>query len=246
MLFRSVENVPASLIFYVEISGGIKLQGLGFTDEPIIDIRGGLKLEMGLFTTADGGTKGRFTLDASGTIKVIKLGNIGSAAARFVFEAGDTASGKPEFWGVAKIQANLDFLKNYGIFVEGSALLQINTTPTTKTEKISLEGVPGDTLKKDISLDVSALSARVLGDVDLPESWLTPLAEIDADPNTDGVQPLVPAGGSAIVRTIILGQQWKIITKTSDGKFGASYFVRFDTATDTYKIQSEKIGRAHV
>jgi hypothetical protein len=99
--------------------------------------------------------------------------------------------------------------------------------------------VPGDTLKKDISLDVSALSARVLGDVDLPESWLTPLAEIDADPNTDGVQPLVPAGGSAIVRTIILGQQWKIITKTSDGKFGASYFVRFDTATDTYKIQSE-------
>ena len=33
-------------VFYIEISGGIKLQGLGFTDEPIVDIRGGVTLEI--------------------------------------------------------------------------------------------------------------------------------------------------------------------------------------------------------
>jgi hypothetical protein len=67
-----------------------------------------------------------------------------------VLQAGATVSGLPEFWGVAKIQANLDFLKNYGIFVEGSALLQINTTPTPKTETIALEGIPGDVIQKNL------------------------------------------------------------------------------------------------
>ena len=37
--------------------------------------------------------------------KDVKLGNIGSAAARFTLLTGDTVSGSPEFWGVAKIQA---------------------------------------------------------------------------------------------------------------------------------------------
>ena len=129
-------------VFFIEISGGIKLEGLGFTDEPIIDIRGGVTLEIGDFQLTNGDIVKRFTLDANGTIKIIKLGNIGSAAARFVLQTGATVSGSPEFWGVAKIQANLDFLKNYGIFAEGSALLQINTTSTPKTEKIALEGVP--------------------------------------------------------------------------------------------------------
>ena len=64
-------------VFYIEISGGIKLQGLGFTDEPIIDIRGGVTLEIGDVQLPEGGVVKRFTLDANGTIKIIKLGNIG-------------------------------------------------------------------------------------------------------------------------------------------------------------------------
>jgi hypothetical protein len=43
-------------VFFIEISGGIKLQGLGFTDEPIIDIRGGVTLEIGMFVLPSGGT----------------------------------------------------------------------------------------------------------------------------------------------------------------------------------------------
>ena len=56
-------------VFFIEISGGVKLQGLGFTDEPIIDIRGGVTLEVGDFQLADGKIVKRFTLDANGTIK---------------------------------------------------------------------------------------------------------------------------------------------------------------------------------
>jgi hypothetical protein len=42
----------ASQVFFIEISGGMKLQGLGFTDEPIIDIRGAVTLEIGKFRAA--------------------------------------------------------------------------------------------------------------------------------------------------------------------------------------------------
>ena len=90
-----------------------------------------------------------------------------------MLQAGDTVSGDPEFWGVAKIQANLDFLKNYGIFVEGSALLQINTTPTPKTEKIVARGHPGRRRSRknlDPLFSISGLSTSVLGEVDLP-AW---------------------------------------------------------------------------
>ena len=147
-------------IFFIEISGGIKLQGLGFTDEPIIDIRGGVKLEVGDFVLDNGATIKRFSVDANGTIKIIKLGNIGSAAARFVLQTGDTVSGQPEFWGVVKVQANLDFLKNYGIFVEGEATLQINTTPTEKTEKLVLEGIPGDRVAENLDLSAKCRCPR--------------------------------------------------------------------------------------
>ncbi|MBK8118783.1 MAG: hypothetical protein IPK39_05835 [Sulfuritalea sp.] len=228
-------------VFFIEISGGIKLQGLGFTEEPIIDIRGGVTLEIGDFKLTNGSVIKRFTLDANGTIKIIKLGNIGSAAARFVLQAGDTVSGKPEFWGVAKIQANLDFLKNYGIFAEGNAMLQINTTSTPKTEKIALEGIPGDVIKANINLSVSGLSNAVLGEVDLPSTWTTELANavsgLDGDPALAGVQAVSLVG--AKVQTIIRGQEWKIITKKADGKFGPSYFLRAGSTAGTFDLQAE-------
>jgi hypothetical protein len=211
-------------VFFIEISGGIKLQGLGFTDEPIVDIRGAVKLEIGDQVLPDGSLIKRFQIDASGTIKIIKLGNIGSAAARFVLQTGDTVSGDPEFWGVARIQVNLDFLKNYGIFAEGNATLQINTTPTAKTETIALEGIPGDAIRRDLTLDLSGLSTSVLGEVDLPSSW--DLSAIDADPHTAGVQTINTAG--AKVQTIIKDQQWKIITRNAADatKLGPSYFLK--------------------
>jgi hypothetical protein len=132
------ENGP-STVFFIELSGGLELNGLGFLDEPILEIRGKVALEIGadlpdLF----------FSVFASGTVKVIKLGNIGSIAAKFVLKVALDFSEFPQFWGVAKIQANFEFLQSLGIDLEGSALLQINMTTHAKTERISLEGIPGD------------------------------------------------------------------------------------------------------
>ncbi|MFM8573273.1 MAG: hypothetical protein ACKOAU_16875, partial [Pirellula sp.] len=228
-------------VFYMEISGGVKLESFGILDEPLLEIRGGVVLEVGDLKSSDGTVTKRFSLDANGTIKIAKLGNIGSAAARFVFQlkkqAGESGLGKPEFWGVAKVQVNLDFLKNAGIFADGMAMLVINTTTTEKTETIALEGIPGDSLAKDLSLSTGELSGSILGEVPLPTAW--DLSSIDSDKKKEGLQPLVPEGGSAIVRTIILGQQWKIVTKKSDGKLGPSYFITKDTKTGSISILSE-------
>src|SRR6185503_16277210 len=214
-------------------------QGLGFTDEPIIDIRGKVTLEVGDFVLTNGSTIKRFSLDAAGTIKIIKIGNIGSAAARFILQTGDTVSGSPEFWGVAKIQANLDLLKNYGIFVEGSAMLQINTTPTVKTEKIVLEGIPGDTIQKNLALSVSSLSTSVLGEVALPTAWNTILGAVDTNTTLAGVQAINLTG--AKVQTIIRGQQWKIITRdaTDATKLGPTYFLTFDSTDNKLDLLAE-------
>ena len=220
---------PAPRVFFIEISGGVKLQGLGFTNEPIIDIRGKVVIEIGNFPAPNNQTITRFTLDASGTVKIIKLGNIGSVAARFILQTGDTVTGNPEFWGVAKIQVNLDFLKNYGIFAEGSALLQINTTPTPKSEKIALEGVPGDLIAEDLDLDLLSLSDTVLGEVGVP-SW--DLSQIDVDPARAGIQTINLAG--AIVQTVVRGQKWKIITKdaTDPAKSGPVYFLQLERSNE--------------
>jgi hypothetical protein len=204
---------------------------------------------------SNGGTVARFTLDANGTIKIIKLGNIGSAAARFVLQAGGTVSGLPELWGVAKIQANLDFLKNYGIFVEGSAMLQLNTTPTPKTETISLEGIPGDVIQKNLSsaIGLSGLSTSVLGEVTLPTTWTadlaTALSVVDFDRGIDGIQYKDKTDGSiktidlagAKVQTIIRGQQYKIITRDAANatKFGPTYFLEFDTKDNKFDLLAE-------
>jgi hypothetical protein len=220
---------PATRVFFIEISGGFKLQGLGFTDEPIVDIRGKVVMEIGDFPAPNNQTVTRFSIDASGTIKIIKLGNIGSVGARFILQTGDTVTGNPEFWGVAKVQVNLDFLKNYGIFAEGSALLQINTTPTVKSEKIFLEGVPGDLIAEDLNLDLSALSNSVLGEVAAP---IWDLSQVDIDPLRPGIQTINLAG--AMVQTVVRGQKWKISTKDAvdPEKSGPTFFLALEQSDE--------------
>ncbi|MBT8144808.1 MAG: hypothetical protein KJO55_08905, partial [Gammaproteobacteria bacterium] len=254
-------EAAAGRIFFIEIGGGIALEALGFTDEPIIEMRAKVVLEFGNYdiaidTDGDGLNDSttqvtRFSIDASGTIKIIKLGNIGSAAARFVLQTGDTPSGGVEFWGIVKIQANLDFLKNYGIFIEASAMLQINVTDTEKVERLALEGIPGDILIKDTGLSTSGLSTSVLGEVEIDAltGWSAFLATVDADPTTaatDQVEDIILTT-DAIVRTIIVGQKWKIITKTAEGKFGPSYFATINsdggidlrTEYQTFKLEAK-------
>jgi hypothetical protein len=78
-------------VFFIELSGGMELRFADLFDEPILEIRGKVALEFGNRPIGDGQTKARIALFASGTIKVIKLGNLASGAATFVSRWG-TAS----------------------------------------------------------------------------------------------------------------------------------------------------------
>ena len=117
-LIETVKPENPTQVFFIDISGGLNLRLADLFEENILEIRGKVSLEIG-DVTVDGQRVFRFKLDASGTIKVIKLGNIASGAATFVLQ---TAGGLEdlEFWGVATFATNLSFLEQYGIFLQGS------------------------------------------------------------------------------------------------------------------------------
>ena len=89
---------------------------------------------------------------SEGTAKIIYIGNVASAAGRFVLDVGGLIARDgdfsliPKFWGVLKFQTNFEFLQRFGIFVDAEAMLQINLTEIERTETLWLEGIPGDTI----------------------------------------------------------------------------------------------------
>ena len=157
-------------------SGGVKLDSLGLDDDPIIEVKGGVRFEAAIVNLPDGTSGFRFELNFNGTLKVIELGNLGSTAGLFILDMvtgpgasndavtvgelfsdlglpinlGDGIAGieLPKFWGVMTITTNLAFLQNLGIDAQTSATLQINTTREDKVETLRLEGIPGDILAK--------------------------------------------------------------------------------------------------
>ena len=170
-------NPSPSRVFFIEISGKMLLQAFGFTDEPILEIRGKVVLEIGTVHVVDHDVT-RFTLDASGTVKVIKLGNIASGAAHFVLEIGG-GLGDTKLYGVAAFETNLAFLHPYADLT-GRVVLLINTDSIVHNETISLEGVPGDAI---FALDPTASATQIsalnsaagslYSKVDLPTAWQT-------------------------------------------------------------------------
>ncbi|HEX6131015.1 MAG TPA: hypothetical protein VF044_04745, partial [Actinomycetota bacterium] len=194
-LVEALQDTPAgatpSKVFFIDISGGMQLWFVPLVpDEPVLEIRGKVTLEFGKRTLADGTQRFRFTLDASGTIDVYKIGNIASGAASFVLETGGTL-GTTEFWGVAAFATNLDFLLDYGIELKGSILLQINTTDRVQRETITLEGVPGGVVfavpvAGNPSL-LSSLPSDTFNPVALSSDWVSLFASLPADRDLDGL-----------------------------------------------------------
>ncbi len=159
--------------FFIELAGGVTLNSPAQipgapTGEPIFDIRGHVLFQA--TTTAAGN---RFQLDFDGSFKVIYLGNLGSVAGRFVYDATKPTSGPdldavtvgdllsdlgipisgipqltgiemPKIWGVIKLETNLEALKNIGIDLKLAGVLEVNTTKTDKTETMQLKGIPGN------------------------------------------------------------------------------------------------------
>ena len=110
----------------------MELRLADLTPEPLFEIRGKVSLEIGRNSATN---KTRFLLAASGTIKVFKLGNLASAAAKFVLEVGDDFA-DIEFWGVAAFQTNFEFLEQYGIYLPARCCCR-STRPSARSPRRS-------------------------------------------------------------------------------------------------------------
>ena len=236
-------------VFFISLSGGVNLQAGGLfgdtPDEPLLAIRGAVELDIGTVTQPDGSTLVRFELTASGTVSVIKLGNIASGAATFILQTTTDLS-SVEFWGVAAVQTNFDFLQQYGIFLSGSALIEINTTdarrrPRRSRSRASRAGRSSPISNANYAADVAALPSDTFNKVALSSVWTNLFANPGTDRNIDGQAdgsgPLTIEYSSGQVYTfenfagltlqnaqvegIVAGKEWKILN--GDGR---QYFVQ--------------------
>ena len=177
-------------------------------------------------------------LTASGTITVIKIGNIASGAADFVLQTGSSLS-DIEFYGVAAIQTNFDFLQQYGIYLSGMALIEINATSSDKQVTLSLAGVPGDGLFEvpngSYSSTISSLPTDTFDKVALPQSWISLFANPTSGGASTPTSLLLDSGqtvnfasgftgvtlANAKVEGVVAGSEWKILNGD-----GSQYFIQ--------------------
>ena len=110
-----------------------------FIAEPMMTVNGYVRLGAELLTDNGGKITGaRTTFDASGSVSVFQVGPVGAAAGRVVIEAGaEVGFG---VWGVMELKAELAFLEDVGIDLEGFASLQFNTTTDEQVESLTLMG----------------------------------------------------------------------------------------------------------
>src|SRR4051794_1362516 len=144
--------------FYIEISGGITLSALGLLDEPLVDLKAEVTLEIDT-------NRGLFTLTFDGQLSIIKLGTVGSTSGRFVLDTGNGLSTVPQFWGVATLETNFSALETYGLFLFAKGTLQINTTDAAKTEVITLKGIGagGTDVTRTFNLAPRSFSLELVG-----------------------------------------------------------------------------------
>jgi Ca2+-binding RTX toxin-like protein len=144
--------------FFIELSGGITLEAAGLTSEPLLSLTADVMLEIDT-------NRHLFTLTFDGELSIIKLGTVGATSGRFVLDTGSGFSGIPQLWGVASLQTNFSGLQPYGLFLDASGNLQINTTGQEHTESITLKGVgPGGTdLTQTYVLAPDSFSLQLVG-----------------------------------------------------------------------------------
>ncbi|WP_207493738.1 calcium-binding protein [Yoonia litorea] len=216
-------EAQTSRVFFIDIAGSITLEVPGIS-EPLLEIRGEISFEFGDFVKADGSTVFRFSVNAGGTVDVYKLGNIGSAAARFILETSGV-SATPQFWGVATVQTNFGFLEQFGVYLSGSATLQVNLTGEDKVETLKLEGIPGDQI---------GTATGTLG-LNTGVSFFTPIA-VSGTVSTAFENAGVTLGGDATIELVKKNDgkgtsQWRV----TDGS--KQYFV--DIANGNATLSAE-------
>ena len=144
--------------FFIEISGGILLEAAGLTDEPLLDLKAEVVLEI---DTA----RSLFKLTFVGQLSIIKLGTVGATAGVFVLDMGDGLTQAPQFWGVATLETNFSALRPLGLDMFAKGTLQINLTGSTKVETLTLPGLGegGTDLVRTFTLNPYSFAVEVLG-----------------------------------------------------------------------------------
>ncbi len=106
-----------------------------------------------------------FTLSFDGQLSIVKLGTVGATAGRFILDTSNTLSNAPQFWGVATLGTNFKVLEQYGIFLDASGTLQINTTDYPKTETLTLKGIGpnGGNLTQTFNLPKQNFTLQLVG-----------------------------------------------------------------------------------
>ncbi len=236
-------------VFFISISGQLLLNDAGLTSQPLIDMTGNVTITIS--------PEPNFTLSATGTVDVYKVGNVASGAAYFVLNTGNGLS-TPELYGVLKLDTNFGFLIPYGITAQATAVLEVNTTPEVQTVKIALAGIPGDQLFTDMNTsDVASLPQSIGSSASFNSSIAAGLLSLfesnnivldDSMTNTNDPPPTVTAESDPvtgndmwIISAVINGvtSQYFIRDIPADPTTGAAAFLQIDSETQTFSLRPE-------
>ena len=164
--------------FFISILGDVRLDDpTGFISgtNPLVDITG-----TAMITFSAQNNSPVFTLDASGTMSIYRIGNIASGAAHFVVNMAPLADNPPQpplIYGAIAIDTNLGFLKSLDITANVQALLELNLTASIQTVKLTLAGIPGDTIfdsySSTLMSNLSSLGTSIFGSTPLPQAWIS-------------------------------------------------------------------------
>ncbi len=159
--------------FFISISGEIELNATSLVSTPLMTVQADATLEID-------NVRHVFTLSFSGQLSIIELGTVGATSGQFILDT-DNSTLVPQFWGVASLQTNFSVLNQYGLYLNGSGLLQINTTDSSKTETLTLQGVGpgGSNLTQTYTLAADSFAIQETGSLELrPPGSTSDLAEL--------------------------------------------------------------------
>ena len=152
---QSFTVVQPAKNFFIELSGGLILNAAGFTSSPLLQITADVKLTVD--TTSDPGNT-VFSLSFGGQMSIYGLGTVGATSGIFVLDLSNNLSSVPQLWGAATLATNFSGLQKYGITIDATGTLEINTTEQEHIETLSLPGLGPNGSTATQTFDLKPLS----------------------------------------------------------------------------------------
>ena len=152
---QSFTVVEPAKSFFIELSGGLILNAAGFTSSPLLQITADVKLVVD--TTSDPGHV-VFTLSFGGQMSIYGLGTVGATSGIFTLDMSNTLATVPQLWGAATLATNFSGLQKYGITIDATGTLEINTTEQEHVETLTLPGLGPNGSTATQTFDLQPLS----------------------------------------------------------------------------------------